>query len=94
MQDNDITPYTAGLFDPVFPEAGGLIHLKEVRGSLFEKIPIPEQMERVGSTFLRPIEADHVRKMLVLLGDDEEAKSTLMCMIAYIQDVKEVPGYR
>lgn len=94
MKGNDISPYIAGLLDPVFPEAGGLIHLKEVRGNLFGKVPIPEQIERMGGTFLHPIEADHVRKMLVLLGDDEEAKSTLMCMVAYIQNVKEVDGYR
>lgn len=91
---NEISPYIASLLDPVFPEAGGLVHLQEVRRAFFEKVPIPEQIERAGETFLNTIEADHVRKMLVLLDEDEEAKSTLMGMVAYIQNKKDMAGNR
>lgn len=78
-------------FDPVFPEAGGLKQLEQVRMRMFSNTPNTE--ERVGNTFFHPMEAEHVRKALVGLGDDMEAKSTLMALLSFAQGKNDVAGF-
>lgn len=80
----------AARYDPVFPEMGGLLHLKEVRKKIGQSLT--NGGERSGRTFLHPVEAEHLRKILVLLGDDEEAKSTLMSLVTFAQMKSDVAG--
>jgi hypothetical protein len=78
-------------FDPVFPEAGGLEYMAEVRKNFITKLGTAAK-ERCGDTSFHPKEAEHVRKALVLLGDDEEAKATLMSWLAFGQMKNDVAG--
>jgi hypothetical protein len=74
--------------DAVFPDAGGLEHLAQVRRAFLEKIS--DLKARAGETSLLPQEAEHIRKILLLLGDDKEAKATLMSWIAFGQMKNDV----
>lgn len=78
-------------FDPIFPEMCGLEHLAEVRSLTGKLLPNPE--EKVGRTFFHPIEVEHIRKMLRLLGNDEEAKATIMAKLAFAQMKSDVAGW-
>jgi hypothetical protein len=77
-------------FDPLFPEMGGLEHLAEVRLAMAQRLENPGA--KVKETFFHPIEVEHIRKVLQLLGDDEEAKATIMCKIAFAQMKDDVAG--
>jgi hypothetical protein len=77
-------------FDPVFPEAGGLERLV-VREQHIESSPDPKA--RTGDTSFHPDEVAHIRKVLGLLGDDQEARSTLMSWLVYAQMKCDVAGW-
>jgi len=69
--------------DPVFPEAGGLMHLEEVRKRSLPTITNPH--EKAGDTSFHPSDVIHIRKALGLLGGDDEAKAALMSWLAFAQ---------
>lgn len=77
--------------DPVLPAAGGLMRLQEVRMDFARKLKNPE--ERCSRTFLHPQEAAHLNKAFELLGDDEEAKASLMSYIAFAQMKNDCAGF-
>lgn len=78
-------------FDTVLPEAGGLLHLAEVRQNLSRGLEDPKA--RSGRTFLHPTEREHLAKVFTLLDDDEEAKSTIMSIVAFAQMKNDVAGF-
>ncbi len=75
-------------FDPLFPEMGGLQRL----GALCRDRS-PQETKTVGDTFFRPDEVEHIKKVLCLLGDDDEAKATIMSIIAFAQMKNDVAGF-
>ncbi len=83
-------PDMARRFDPLFPEMGGLEHLADVRRKFLDRLG---KREGTGNnTFFHPEEVEHVRKALRLLGDDEEAKATLMSKLAFAQMKNDCAG--
>lgn len=78
-------------FDAIFPESGGLEHLAQVRTKFAKKLG--DTSQRAGSTFFHPQEVEHVRKVLTLLGDDEEAKATIMSVMAFAQMKNDVASF-
>jgi hypothetical protein len=78
-------------FDPLFPEAGGMKHLAEVRGKWASGLA--DKTQRAPRTFFHPDEIPHIRKALAGLGDDEVAKATLMSYLAFAQMKSDVAGF-
>ena len=77
-------------FDPLFPESGGLIYLAEVRKRWARQLE--NTSEKAGDTSFHPAEVDHINKVLRLLGDDEEAKATIMRKLAFAQMKNDCAG--
>lgn len=77
-------------FDPLFPEMGGLEHLADIHCKFLDRLGPRKDTEN--NTFFRPEEVEHVRKALRLLGDDEEAKATLMSVLAFAQMKNDCAG--
>jgi hypothetical protein len=78
-------------FDPLFPEAGGMAHLADIRGKWASGLP--DRMQRAPRTFFHPDEIGHIRKALAGLGDDGVAKATLMSYLAFAQMKSDVAGF-
>lgn len=78
-------------FDPLFPETGGLEHMADVYLKFRERVKDGKEKDR--PTFLYPEEVEHVRKALRLLGDDEEAKATIMSVLTFAQKKDDRSGW-
>jgi len=77
--------------DPLFPNAGGLEHLKEVR--LRWGTSLSDSSQRAGNTMFHPEEVEHLNKALDALQDDEVARSTLLSILAFAQMKSDVAGW-
>lgn len=78
----------ADRLDPLFPEAGGLMRLVQVRKDSASALADPN--EKVGRTSFHPSDVAHIRKAFRLLADDEDAKAALISWIAYAQMKSDV----
>lgn len=80
----------AARFDPLFPQAGGMVHLDQVRQEFVTGLA--NKSERAPRTMFHPAEIAHLQKAFAGLGDDEVAKSTLMSYLAFAQMKSDVAG--
>ena len=69
--------------DEIFPDAGGFEHLKKVRESRGKKLK--DSGKKAGRTSFHPVEVKDLEKIFDLLADDENARATLACWLAFAQ---------